>query len=72
MDPKPTLNSSRILPSDLELDLPRSDVPLVEGPGPPVTWAAWMAETALETKRYLERYGRELPPPPLEEPFRLD
>ncbi|MDF2376348.1 MAG: hypothetical protein P1U81_08900 [Verrucomicrobiales bacterium] len=55
------------------MNLPICDEPLLEGPGEPVPWAQFMAETAAQTNYWLEHFGKdEVLPPPWEERFVLD
>ncbi len=61
-----------VKPSDLELEFPEPDVPLVQGVGEPCTWLECMRENAAQTHFYFKHYGPEPLPPPIEEPFVWD
>ena len=66
--PKPKVSEAT-----LEMNLPTCDVPLLEGPGEPVPWEQFMAETAAQTNYWLDHFGKdEVLPPPWEERFVLD
>ncbi|MEM7603164.1 MAG: hypothetical protein AAF357_17350 [Verrucomicrobiota bacterium] len=55
------------------MNFPEPDRPLLEGPGPPIPWDQFMAETAMQTNHWLEHFGKdEVLPPPWEERFSLD
>jgi hypothetical protein len=63
----------RVSEATLAMNLPICDEPLLEGPGEPVPWAQFMAETAAQTNYWLEHFGKdEVLPPPWEERFVLD
>lgn len=57
---------------DLNLHFPDPGRPLLEGPGPSVSWSDWMDQTAAQTIYYLKHFGHLPPPPPPEAPFRFD
>ena len=66
-------NSERIFADSIDMVFPEPDRPLLEGPGPPVPWEQFMAETAMQTNYWLDHFGKdEVLPPPWEERLILD